>query len=284
MTGKTYNLDNRLILPKDTAVVSVLIGDDTALGYGSRAAQVRRWPSTDTTLTYGKTWDKWMAARDTATDDGTALTPITRGMGHAATDVGLEYPIAVSMERRYAGAEGPGTPDCVVLKYATPSAVATPEGTAAKSWHPTVTASALDVFRDGYLTPALAYLRANYKEVVAERIYVSLGATDATLAGSAEAFAANLAAMLKEVQIAFGTSAPITLIVPPNLDYTTHPTIALVRKAWAILELDYVDADLLERGGLAAGATALDEQLSGQGIIDLGALIDLDPVQVRSIR
>jgi hypothetical protein len=286
MTGKTYRVDNQLLLPKGTAVVSVLIGDDTALGYGSQAAQVRRWSSEDATLTYGKTWDKWMsgAGRDTVTDDGAALIAITRGQGNAAADVGLEYPIAAAMEARYAGAEGPETPDCVVIKYATASAVATPSGTTAKSWHPVVTGGALDIFTDGYLTPCLAHLRATYAEVVAERIYISLGSADSTLAGSAEAFAANLAAIIREVRAAFSTAVPLTLIVPPLVDRTTHQTVDLVRSAWAILGHDYVDADMVERGGLGAGATPLDAQINGQGIIDLGVELATQPAQVRSIR
>lgn len=284
--AKNYKLSDSN-LPASTAVVSLLIGDDTALGYGSESAQVSLWPDAQVTLTYGKIWDKWMlGTRDTADDTGTGFTAVNRSQGDAASDVGLEYLIGLHMERRFVGSAITGeTPDCCIIKYATSSAVVSAEGTTAKSFHPQAgAASAHEILIAGYLAPALTYLRANYDEVVIDQVYLSMGLADAITGGSGESFAANMKSLISSITATLGQTHSTLTILAPLCDRVVYPNLALVRDIGEYLSIKVADSDLFDRGGKGAGATPLNSVLSGEGIVSLGNFIaSTGTTQLRSI-
>ena len=258
-----------LAVASGTAIISLLVGDDTALGYGSAASQVRQWPSDETSLSRGLIWDKWTGARDTAADTGAGFIPITRAMGDTTDDVGLEYGIAEAMQSRS------GDADALIIKYATASAQASPTAPTAKSFHPLAGAgSALSILIDGYVTPALAAAKATYSRVLLEAVYVSIGLEDARGAGNAEAFAGNAAASINAIRAAFGADVPIRFIIPPLVDRDTWTGIDLVRYFEQLMDFSgFFDADVYERGGLGDGVTPLNSVLSGQGIVSLGTAV-----------
>lgn len=279
--------------PTRNALVTAVFGDESAVGFGSRTADVRRWPSTATTAPRAFLWNKWGSAdRDTDADDGDGLDAVTRRTGEDQTggdpaawlDVGLEFSHAIATRAAlgYSDSDTAAGPQHIYAKWGVASSTAQVGG--ASSWHPLATGSLLTKYVTNYLAPTVAHLKTlgDVSTVSLESVVLCLGAADALGTGTAdgEAFAANIAAIFDGfvAQMGLDEEPSKVLVIPPMLDRGSYPQIDLVRETgWAVVRAmtkgAAVDPDVFERGGYGVGATRLTTALSGQGVVDLGTAI-----------